>query len=236
MRRALGFVAGVTATLAIVQPALAVTTTTLPTRTPSTSFAGYNLADYIGVPGAVSANIVVPPINCKGTPPAGSSIYAGVGIASVNSYARLFLGCTPRAKASYYPSLDVNGTIKNIPSHAIHSGDKVEFAVSQSVSQVTVSVIDLTSKFMATSNGSGGGTSEGITAGDYPGLSGGATSKVPNFGTLAFSSSLINGYPFGESPSAHLEVDDLYTGSVLQIKTSYSSTNKEEFVTVFHHS
>ena len=146
----------------------------------------------------MSAIIVVPKLNCKATPSGGSSIYVGVGIQSVNSYARLYLACTPHRVARYYPSLVVNGTTKNIASDVARPGDTIEFAVSQSVSQVTGSVIDMTHKFIATSNGTGSGTSEGIMAGDFPVISG-ATSGVPNFGTLAFSSALINGYPFGSA-------------------------------------
>ncbi len=101
--RALGFAAGLTATLGLAQPALAATAPV--TRTQSTVFAGYNFANYIAVPGAVSAIIVVPKLNCHASPPAGSSIYVGVGIQSVNTYARLYLACTPQRVARYYPSL-----------------------------------------------------------------------------------------------------------------------------------
>jgi len=65
----------------------------------------------------------------------------------------------------------------------------------------------------------------------------GATSGVPNFGTLVFSSALINGYPFGSAETG-LQADDLYASSTgpLQIKTTYSAGNKEAFATVFEHS
>ena len=108
--------------------------------------------------------------------------------------------------------------------------------MSQSVSIVTGSVIDMTHKFIVTSNGTGSGTSEGIVAGDFPAVPG-ATPSVPNFGTLSFSSALINGYPFGAAETG-LQADDLYASASgpLQIKTTYSSVNKEEFATVFHHS
>ncbi len=220
------------ATLEPAQPALAATA---PAK--STVLAGYNFANYIAVPGAVSAIVVVPKLNCKGTPPAGTAIYAGVGIQSVNSYARLYLGCTPQGVARYYPSLSVNGTIRNFASDAAHPGDAVEFAVSQSDSKVTDSVIDLTHEFVATSNGGGSGTSEGITAGDFPVISDGTTSAVPNFGTMAFSNALINGYPFGSSGTG-LHADDLDASSTgaLEIRTTYSGANKEAFATVFEHS
>jgi len=232
--RALGFAAGLTATLGLAQPALAAPTPV--TITQSTVFAGYDFANYIAVPGAVSAIIVVPKLNCHTSPGAGSSIYVGVGIQSVNTYARLYLACTPHRVALYYPSLLINGTAKNIPSDLARPGDRIEFAVSQSVSIVTCSVIDTTHKFIATSNGSGSGTSEGIVAGDFPAVSG-TTSSVPNFGTLSFSSALINGYPFGAAQTG-LQVDNLYvsSGGALQIKTTYSASNKEAFATVFHHS
>jgi len=232
IRRAFGVAAGVIATLGLAQPVLAATGRVANTQ--STTFAGANFANYIGVPGAVSALVVVPKLNCKGTPAAGSSVYAGVGIQSVNSFARLYLACTPQGTARYYPSLLVSGTAKNFGGDVPRVGDKVELAVSQSDSQVTVSVIDLTHKFNATSNGTGSGTSEGITAGDYPVVSG-TTSPVPNFGSMAFSSAEINGYPFGSSGTG-LQVDDLYASSTLQIKTAFSAVNKEAFATVFVHS
>ncbi len=235
IRRALGFAAGLTATLGLAQPALAATAPI--TVTQSTVFAGYNFANYIGVPGAVSAIIVVPKLNCKATLSAGSSIYVGVGIQSVNSYARLYLACMPHHVARYYPSLVINGTTKNIPSDVARAGDRIQFAVSQSDSQATGSVIDMTHKFIATINGTGSGTGEGIMAGDFPVVSGATTSRVPNFGTLVFSSALINGYPFGFAGTG-LQVDNLYASSAgpLQIKTTYSASNKEAFATVFQHS
>jgi hypothetical protein len=130
---------------------------------------------------------------------------------------------TPAAGSSIYVGVGIQS-------------DSVEFAVSQSVSQVTDSVIDLTHKFIATGHGAGSGTSEGVVAGDFPGVSG-ATPAVPKFGSVVFSSALINGYPFG-STSPGLQTDNLDTSSTgpLQIKTIYSTSNKEAFSTVFEHS
>ncbi len=176
-----GLAAGLAPGPGLAPPAL----TAPPASTQSTVFAGDNFPNYIAVPGAVSAVIVVPKLSCRATPPAGSSIYVGVGIQSVNSYARLYMGCTPRGVARYYPSFVINGSTKNIAGDVAHPGDRIEFAVSQSVSLVTASVIDMMHKFVATSNGAGSATSEGITAGDFPVVSG-ATSRVPDFGTLVF--------------------------------------------------
>jgi len=232
--RLLGFPAGLPATRRLAQPPLAATA---PATTQSTTLAGYRFANYIAVPGAVSAIIVVPKLNCTATPAVGSAMYVGVGIQSVNSYARLYLACTPQGLARAYPSLVVNGSTKNIASDVARAGDTIEFAVSQSASQVTDSVIDMTHTFIATSNGAGSGTGEGITVGDFPVVSGATTSGVPNFGTLVFSSALINGYPFG-SASPELQADDLDASSTgpLEIKTTYSASDKEAFATVFEHS
>jgi hypothetical protein len=233
MRRALAGAAGLTATLALAQLALAATERAA--NMPSTVLAGYDFTYYIGVPGNVSAMIVVPKLNCTGTPSTGSAIDAGVGIQSVNSYARLALACTPQGVASYTPSLVVNGTTKNVASDRAQPGDTVLFAVSQSDTLDTVSVIDLTHKFIATSNGGGGGTSEGISAGAYPAASGSTTSAVPNFGIVTFSSALVNGYPLGLSGTG-LQTDDLATGSTLQVETTTSAATPESFTTVFKHS
>ena len=231
MRRAVAFAAGLTAMLALAQLALAGTERAA--NMPSTVLAGYDFTYYIGVPGNVSAIIVVPKLNCTGTPSTGSAIDAGVGIQSVNSYARLALACTPKGVASYTPSLVINGTTKNIASDTAKPGDTVVFAVSQSDTLDTVSVIDLTHKFNATSNGSGSGTGQGILAGDFPALSGGTTLPVPNFGTLAFTTAVTNGYPLGEPDSTYLQTDDLTVNTKVQIKTTTSASNNEAFTTAY---
>jgi hypothetical protein len=239
-RRALRLAAGLAATLALAQSALAATeraTAARAANVPSTVLAGLDFNGYIGVPGAVSAAIVVPELNCKATPAAGSAIYVGVGIQSVSSYARLYLACTPRGAARYYPSLVVNGAVKDFPGDTARAGDTIRFAVSQSDSQVTDSVIDVTRRFVVTRNGTGSGTGEGIAAGDFAAVSGSTTSAVPDFGTLAFSGALINGYPFGSAGSG-LQADDLSTSSTgpAQIETTYAARAGEAFATVFRHS
>jgi hypothetical protein len=95
--------------------------------------------------------------------------------------------------------------------------------------------VDMTHKFIATRNGSGSGTGEGITVGDFPVVSGTTTLGLPNFGTVAFSNALINGLPFG-SAGTGLQADDLYASSTLQITTTYSADNTEALATVFRHS
>jgi hypothetical protein len=226
--------AGLIAALPLAQPAVAVTTPI--TRTQSTVMAGYDFANYIAVPGAVSAIFIVPRLSCK-TSPVGSALYVGVGIQSVSSSSRLYMVCGPRGVAHYYPSILLNGTARNIPSHLAQPGDRVEVALSQSDAIVTCSVIDLTHKFTTTINGSGSGTSEGVLAGDFPAVTGSTASPVPNFGSIAFSSALINGYPFGAAATG-LQVDNLGVASTgpVQIATTYSATNKETFVTTFKHS
>ncbi len=232
MRSASALEAGLTARFGLAEPGLAATAHVASTR--STVFAGYDLANYIGVPGAVSATVVVPKLHCRIGAPAGSAIEVGVGLQSVTSYARLQLACTPPGVAHSYPSLVVNGSTRNFPRDLARAGDRVEFALSQSDSQVTVSVVDVTHRFIVTGNGTG--TGEGILIGDFPAVSGATMSGVPNFGTLAFSSALINGYPIG-STGTGLQVDNLYASSSgpLQIRTTYPVSNKEAFTTVFIH-
>jgi len=79
----------------------------------------------------------------------------------------------------------------------------------------------------------GDGGTGAITAGDFPVVSGSTTSGVPNFGTLVFSSALINGYPFGAAGTG-LQADDPYATSTgpLQIKTVFSASSPEAFTSV----
>jgi hypothetical protein len=240
MRTVFAFVAALTAAIGLVQPALASTeraTATRAANTPSTVMAGLDFTNYIGVPGAVSAIVLVPKLKCTATPPGGSSIYFGLGIQSVSSYARLYVACTPKGVARYYPSLVVNGTIENAPGDAAHAGDTIQLAVSQSATKVTDSVIDVTHKFVVTRNGTGSGTGQGILAGAFPAVSGSTTSAVPDFGTLVFSGAVVNGYPLG-SASPGLQADDLSTSSAgpLQIKTTFTAGKEGAFATVFEHS
>ena len=109
-----GFAAGPAASFRLARPGFAATAR--PTTTKSTALAGYNIAYYIGVPGAVSAIVVVPKLNCTARSAAGSAMYAGVGIQSVNAYARLYLACAPHGVVRAYPSLVVNGSTKTIAS------------------------------------------------------------------------------------------------------------------------
>jgi hypothetical protein len=90
-------------------------------NTPSTTWGGYIYSNYIGVPGAVSAVIVVPRLTCKAVPPAGLWIEFSVGIQSVNSSAGLYSTCTNKGAALYYPSLRVDGGITNYTSDVTHA-------------------------------------------------------------------------------------------------------------------
>ena len=77
--RSLGLLTALTVALALTQPAFASTTRAASrsaeraANTRSTTLAGYDYNYYIGVPGAISAVIVVPKLSCTGTPPAGSA-------------------------------------------------------------------------------------------------------------------------------------------------------------------
>ena len=95
----------------------------------------------------------------------------------------------------------------------------------------------MTHQFVATANGTGGGTSEGVVAGDFPAVSGSTSLHVPNFGNLVFSDALINGYSFGSAETG-LQADNLHasSGGVLQVKTTYSPSTREAFTTAFVHS
>lgn len=237
MRRALGFATGLMALVGLAQPGLASAQRAASTN--STTLAGYAYNGYIAVPDAVSAIVVVPKLKCQGTPSAGRWADAAVGIQSVNSYAGLLLVCTHGGTARYYPSLDVNGTVKNYPGDLAHAGDKVELAVSQSASQVTDSVTDQTHKFNASSNGGGSGTGSGPTIETAPVTGPVCPSgcELPNFGTLHFSNALVNGLPFG-SVGQGLQGYNLYASSsnTLRIRATAFASNKEAFTTVFKHS
>ena len=85
-RRAAALAGALTATLGLAPLGLAGTERAANAQ--SNVVAGYNFGFYIGVPGAVSASIVVPKLNCgttrsSTTPSTGSAIDPGVGVPGI---------------------------------------------------------------------------------------------------------------------------------------------------------
>lgn len=62
---------------------------------------------------------------------------------------------------------------------------------------MTVTVADITHRFVATQSGTGSGTSEGIAAGVFPPAPGSGATGLADFGTITFTGAVVNGYPLG---------------------------------------
>jgi hypothetical protein len=204
-------------------------------RANSSSFAGYSLQGGGEGTFTVTTNIVVPKLTCRSGPE--QAIAASVGVYNLSgsfSAANLFVGCY-RGKALYFPSLRINGANHNYAALKAGAGDKVVLHVSQRASGTVVSVVDNSrtgvKKTLHGAGSQGGNTPwVGDTGWNNPGLLG-----VPNFGTINFSGSTLNGRPFGSAGSALARVNRV-NGTTTQITTSAFASNHESFTTVFKHS
>lgn len=200
----------------------------------SDSFAGYSYQGGGEGTWTVTTHVVVPKLKCSSG--AEKAIALSVGVYNVSGHASaadLFAGCY-KGKATYFPSLEVNGVTHNYVPLKAHPGDKVTLHVSQSAKRTVVSVKDVSrSGVSKTLHGAGSkqGSSPwvGTTGWVNPGLLG-----VPKFGKIHYSGSTLDGTPFASAASVARW--NRYKGSTLQIETSAFASNHESFTTTFKHS
>jgi hypothetical protein len=181
----------------------------------------------------MSATIVLPKLKCASKTQAIVANLNGGGGGRPGSAAGEFLGCA-RGKARYFPALAINGSSKLYRRLAARAGDTVVLKLTINSTKTEVSVADKTTKSASKKLTAAGGTGGVCWAGDAPVSSNRGLLGVPNFGTLTFSHTVLNGQPLGtESP---LRQYDRYRGKTLQIKTSRFAGDEETFKTTFKHS
>lgn len=187
----------------------------------------------------VTTTIMVPKLKC--TSSTERAIDASVGMGSragaALTSAGLFVGCY-QDKAYYYPSLEINGSNHNYPKHEAKPGDQVVLSASESAKGTSVSVTDVTHKFKQSLKGGGSNELSNPWVGDVgwynPGLL-----AVPDFGSLHFANSKLDGKAFGSwgkgSGSTPVR-ENRASGGTTQIATTALATNREAFTTTFKHS
>lgn len=213
-----------------------------PAVTDSHNFAGY-IYDGVSYPNfTVTAKIVVPKLRCtKGReravdPSVGMSTKKSTSSRRHSSLAGLFVGCE-NGKANFFPNLEVNGSSHKYTDLRAKPADTIVLRVAESASSTAVSVVDKTHKFRASLKGAGRNKLLGPWVGDVgwysPRLLG-----VPDFGTLHFSDSKLNGMAFASwgamtgSGSTPVREDRVKHGAT-KIATSAFATDQESFTTTY---
>jgi hypothetical protein len=147
----------------------------------------------------------------------------------------MFVGCN-EGKILYFPAFTLNGQHQNFRNLKAHAGDTVVLTASLQTTGTTLSVVDKTTKRVHKKL-TGKGVPQALDpwAGDtsWVNNSEGGLEPVPNFGTITFSNTLLDGMPFGLA--AGNTQNDRYKHSTLQISTSGFQGDNETFDTVFQH-
>ncbi len=205
----------------------------------SHNFAGY-VYQAVNEPNfTVATQIVVPKLKC--TNGRERAIDPSVGMLSRkgNSLAALFVGCE-NGKAEFFPNLEVNGSSRKYTKLRARPGDTIVLRAVESASATAVSAVDKTHKFKKALKGAGNKQLSGPWVGDVgwynPGLLG-----TPNFGTLHFSNSKLDGTAFASwgatSGSGATPVrEDRAKNGAIKITTSAFAKDGEAFTTTYKRS
>ncbi len=157
---------------------------------------------------------------------------------AVNSYktfsvAFLFTGCV-NGTAVYYPGLVINGTETDYPASAFSAGDVITLSTSVTTTGTTLQVTDVTAGVTKKLTGAGASASAAYIGDDGWATSTGTLLGVPNFGTLTFTNSLIDGKaPASWRPLKYLRVNH---AGIVQIAPGSLSLAGTAFVTYYNHS
>lgn len=205
-------------------------------------FAGYSGQTWDYAPpnsGSATTTFVVPKLRCGTADQAiAPSVSAFMDDAGRPTAAALFVGCHT-GKAHYWPELVLNGRVKNYRAKTAHAGDTIVLRLAYGHKRHWVSVTDETHKFKV-SRTSGGGTLSAAFETALIGDEGWANwhhhlQGAPDFGTLTYSNSQINGEPLGHVLFLSRAVNRTSAGK-LQIKTGPLFSGGKAFRTYFKQS
>lgn len=201
--------------------------------TPNLVFAGY-VINRMRFAVATTTTIVVPKLRCT---TADRAIAAGTGLVTraARSSAELFVGCVD-GKPQYFPVLIVNGHQTNYKALAVHAGDRIVLSAFESARAARVSVTDETQQSIKkTVTGHGARGVGGPWVGDQAWSNSGTAERVPNFDTLGYSNSKLDGKKLGSTGTKLKRFNRVSTTGKLQITTGRLAHDRESFKTLFKH-
>ena len=197
----------------------------------NTTFAGYQASVAPGSATSSAAQFKVPRFSCTA---ATRGITTGVGVVvksfRSDSTAFLFAGFY-RVRAFYTPALKINGNQVTYAT-SVRAGDVIKLSAKVTTRGTTVQITDATTG--VTKRRTGPGASP-ITAfvGDNDFLLNGILLGVPKFGTLTFTSCLVDGRALAHSHPARYQ--RVTRKGILQIATGALSSGGTVFATNYKH-
>jgi len=193
--------------------------------------AGYAALVAPGSATSAAAQFKVPRLSCtaadRGITP---QVLVAVNNFRSESSAYLFLICH-RGRALYFPALDINGNEVNYATF-FRAGDVIKVLAKVTTRGTTVQVTDVTTRVTKKRTGPGARPSVAFIGDDSVFL-GAMRLGVPNFGTLTFTSCLVDGRALARShPARNQRVNGR---NVVQIATGALSPGGTAFATHYRH-
>ena len=198
----------------------------------NTTFAGYQASAAPGSATSSAAQFKVPRLSCtaatRGIVPA-----AGVAVNNFTSHsdAIVFTGCQ-RGRAVYIPALVINGNTVDYNAMRVRAGDVIKVSAKVTTRATTVQVTDVTTGVTKGRTGPGASSSAAFV-GDNGWLLNGILLGVPSFGTLTFTSCLVDGRALAHSHPARYQ--RVTSRGILQIATGALSPGGSAFATHYRH-
>jgi hypothetical protein len=179
---------------------------------------------------------VVPRLRCGSAFQAiAPGLEASVGNVGRTSEAALFVGCRG-GRAHYWPRLTLAGKSKNYRAKAAYAGDTIALRVAYDRKRGSVSVTDETHKFEVSRTGAGAGSVYAWIGDAAWRTSAVSFARVPDFGTLTYRNTKLNGRPL--AVAAHFSLVRNVMGTEhgrVQINTSPLASSGKAFSTYFKH-
>jgi len=194
-------------------------------------FAGYQASLAAGSATSSAAQFRVPRLSCT---TADRGIVPGVGVVVNNfrsfSGAALIVECV-RGRARYVPVTAINGNQVSYTTR-VRAGDVIKVSVMVTTRGTTIRVTDVTTGFTRRRTGPGARSSAAFV-GDDSLFSGRTLLGVPGFGTLTFTSCLVDGRALARSHPARFQ--RVNSRGILQIATGALSPGGTAFATHYRH-
>jgi len=196
-------------------------------------FAGYQASVAPGSATSSVAQFKVPRLSCT---TAFRAIALGIGV-QVNNFrsfsaASVFTGCH-RGRAVFFPVLLINGNEVNYTTRSLRAGDVIKVSVKVTTRGTTVQVTDVTTGVTKRRTGSGARSSSAFVGDNSWSANGTTPLGVPGFGTLTFTSCLVDGRALARSHPARYQL--VNSRNVVQIATGALSPGGTAFATHYRH-
>ena len=194
--------------------------------------AGYQAAVAPGSATSVAAQFKVPRLSCtaafRGIT---AEVQVNVNNFSNTSAAFLFAVCR-RGRALYFPGLSINGNEIDYTTTPFRAGNVIKVSAKVTTRGTTVQVTDVTTRVTKRLTGPGARPSAAFV-GDDTVFNNTTLLGVPNFGTLTFTSCLVDGRALARFHPLRLQ--RVNSRNVAQIATGALSPGGTAFATHYRH-